>query len=108
MRAAGIDTTKQVLTTHYVDVVCTNQQDVSSLVPCTHAKADTRMLLHLEDVEHQGHSKMSIRTVDINIVVLPITVAWRLSISALWVAFGVGKNFKFLAAHEIARGLGPD
>ena len=57
-RAAGIDTTKQVLTTHHVDVLCTNQQDVLSLTPCTHAKADTRMLLHLEDAVHQGHSKL--------------------------------------------------
>ena len=64
MRAVGIDTTKQVLTTHHVDVLRTNQQDVSSLAPCTHAKADTRMLLHLEDAVHQGHSKVSICTVD--------------------------------------------
>ena len=63
----GIDTTKQVLTTHHVDVLCTNQQDVSSLTPCTHAKADTRILLHLEDAVHQGHSKVSIRTVDIDV-----------------------------------------
>ena len=52
-RAAAIDTTKQVLATHHVDVLCTNQQDISSLAPCIHAKADTRMLLHLEDAAHQ-------------------------------------------------------
>ena len=103
MRAAGIDTT-----THHVDVLCTNQQDVSSLAPCTHAKADTCMLLHLEDAVYQGHSKVSINTVDTDIVVLAIKAAQHLNISELWVAFGVGKNFQFLAAHEIARGLGPD
>ena len=109
MRAAGsIDTTKQVLTTHHVDVLCTDQQDVASLAPCAHAKADTCMLLHLEDAVHQGQSKVSIHTVNIVVVVLAITAAQRLNISKLLVAFGVGKNFRFLAAHEIARALGPD
>ena len=46
-RVAGIDTTKQVFTTLQFDVLCTNRQDVSSLAPCTHEEADTRMLLHL-------------------------------------------------------------
>ena len=46
-RVAGIDTTKQVLTTLQVNDLCTNRQDVSSLAPCTHEEADTRMLLHL-------------------------------------------------------------
>ena len=91
-RAAGIDTTKQVLTTHHVVVLCTNQQDISSLAPCTHAKADTRMLLYLEDAVYQGLSKVSIRTVDTDVVVLAITAAQCLNISELWVAFGVGNN----------------
>jgi len=26
----------------------------------------------------------------------------------VWVSFGVGKSFRFLAAHEMARALGPD
>ena len=30
------------------------------------------------------------------------------TISELWIAFGAGKSFRFLACHEIARVLGPD
>jgi hypothetical protein len=107
-RVAHMDTHKHVITTHHVDVLCTNRQDVSSLAPCTHEEADTRMLLHLEDAVHQGHNKVSIRTVDTDVVVLAISSAQRLKISELWVAFGTGKNFRFLAAHEMARTLGPD
>ena len=65
--------------------------------------ADTHV--HLEDAVHQGHSKLSIRTVATDVVVLAITAAQRLNISELWVSFGVGKNFRHLAAHEIARAL---
>ena len=47
-------------------------------------------------------------TVDTDVVVLAVTSAQHFDISELWVAFGAGKSFRFLAAHEIARALGPD
>lgn len=56
---------------------------------------------------HQGHSRVSIhvRTVDTNVVVLAVASAQRLDPDELWIAFGVGKNFRFFAAHEIAKTL---
>jgi len=51
---------------------------------------------------------VSIRTVDTDVVVLAIASANRLNISELWIAFGTGKSFRFIAAHEIAKALGPD
>ena len=44
-------------------------------------------------------------------VVLVIASVTRLNISELWIAFGAfgaGKGFRFISAHEIARALGPD
>ena len=106
--AIGIDTNKQVISTHHVNVIRKNQQDISALAPCTHEEADTRIFLHLEDAVHQGHSRVSIRTVDTDVVVLAVASAQRLDLDELWIAFGVGKNFRFFAAHEIAKTLGPD
>jgi len=63
------------------------------------------MLLHVEDAVTQGYSKVSIRTVDTDVVVLAVTAAGRLDIDELWVAFGTGKNFRFLAVHEMAVAL---
>jgi len=40
-KAAGIDTNKQVITTHHTDVLCINRQDILGLAPCTHEEADT-------------------------------------------------------------------
>ena len=37
-----------------------------------------------------------------------MTAAQRLDITELWVAFGTGKSFRHLAAHEMAKALGPD
>lgn len=45
---------------------------------------------------------------DTDVVVLAISAAQSLDVSELWVAFGVGKNFRFIAAHHIARALGPE
>ena len=63
------------------------------------------MLLHLEDAVQHGHDKISIRTVDTDVVVLAITTAQRLQVKELWVAFSVGKHFRHISAHEIARTL---
>ena len=105
----GIDTDKQVITTH-TTLVCPgiNHQDVSGLAPCTHEEADICILLHLEDAVRHGNTRVSIHMVDTDVVVLAVASAQRLNISELWIAFGAGKSFRFLACHEIARALGPD
>ena len=81
---------------------------MSGLAPCTHEEADTLILLHLEDAVRHGNTRVSIHTVDTDVVVLAVASAQRLNISELWIAFGAGKSFRFLACHEIARALGPD
>lgn len=56
----------------------------------------------------EGKTKVSIRTVDTDVVVLAVSSAKRLSNTEVCIAFGTGKSFRFIAAHEIARALGPD
>ena len=106
--AAIIATDKQIISTCHTGVLCTQSRDVSGLAPCTHEEADTRILLHLEDALKHGYNKVSIRTVDTDVIVLAVTSAQRLNITELWVAFGAGKNFRYLPAHEMANALGPD
>ena len=108
MKIAAKETEKQIVSTHRTDVFCTQPRDVAGLAPCTHEEADTRMLLHVEDAVKQGYTKVSVRTVDTEVVVLAVTAAQRLNIDELWVAFATGRSFRFLAAHEIAKTLGPN
>ncbi len=75
---------------------------------CTHEEADTCILLHVQDPVKEGYKKVSVRTVDIDVLVLAVTAAQRLNITELWVAFGVGKSYHYLAAYEMAKALGPD
>ena len=108
-RISNLNTSKEVITTHNASVLCVNREGVQGLAPCSHEEADTRMLLHLEDAVRQGHTKISIRTVDTDVVVLAISAAQRLGSGVeVWIAFGTGKNFRHIPAHEIARVLGKD
>ena len=51
---------------------------VEWLSPCTHEKANTRMLFHAADGVKQGRQKIVIRTVDTDVVVLAVSFARRL------------------------------
>ncbi len=107
-RITNTETEKQIISTHHKDVLCTQPRDVAGLAPCTHEEADTRILLHVEDAVRHGCTKVLIRTVDTDVVILAVAAAEHLQIDELWVAFGTGKNFRFLAAHEMAAALGPN
>ena len=80
--------------------------DVSSLSPCNHEEADTRMMVHVADAVQKGLTKVLLRTVDTDVVVIVIAVSQALSISELWITLGVRKNLRFLPVHEIASSLG--
>jgi len=83
--------------------------DNTSLAPCTQEEADSRMMLHAAHAAHAGHSKITIRTVDTDVVVLAVALACTLEEDdEVWVSFGTGKAFRFLAAHEMARAVGPE
>ena len=82
--------------------------NLDSISSCTHKEADTRMLLHACHAVHHGHEKLLIRTVGTDVVVLAVSVMQALGGQVeLWVAFGTGKHFRYLAAHKVANRLGP-
>ena len=101
----ALDTGKQIISTHHAEVLCTQSRDTSGLAPCTHEESDTRILLHLEDAVKEVYTKVSVRTVDTDVLVLAVTASQWLNTTELWVAFGTGKGFRHL---EMAKTLGPE
>ena len=65
------------------------------------------MILHLMDAARTGCKRALLRTLNINVVVLVIVCVNELTLNEVWIAFGVGKNFYYLPAHDIAAHLGP-
>ena len=79
--------------------------DLTSLTSCNHEEADSRMLLNASHAAKHGHHAILIRTVDTDVVVLAVSLAQELQPEDK-LAFGTGQTFRYLAAHEIAAGLG--
>ena len=66
--------------------------NTSSITPCNHEEADTRVFLHALDGVNNGFKKISIVTVDTDVVVLAIQHFAALKLEELWIEFGVGKS----------------
>ena len=100
---------KQVYVTNGKQVLSNpRKEDNAALNPCGHEEADTRMMLHVAHAAHHGHSKILIRTVDTDIVAIAVRIFQLLeALQQLWIAFGTGKSFRYLANHEIAAAMGP-
>ena len=72
---SSLDVEKQVILTYRKQVLTTlSSNDISSLVPCSHEEADTRMLLHVQDALQQGNRKTFLRTVDTDVLVLAVAL----------------------------------
>lgn len=110
----SIDVKKQVISTYGRQVLSTIPIPVNSigrLAPCNHAEADTRMLLHAADAVQCAYTKILLHTVDTNVLVLSFVDKLqelqddeRIEI---WVGFGTGTHFRYIAAHEIPKMLKP-
>ena len=85
-----------------------NELDLSSLTPCNHEEADTRVFLHVKDMTQQGYTKMVIQKVDTNVLVLVVSVYEQLQeeMEELLVDFGAGKNRKFFPIQETLEHIG--
>jgi hypothetical protein len=81
--------------------------DLTALGPCGQDEADTRMMLHAQHAQQQGHTKGYIVTVDSDVVVLAIHFFHQLNMSELWIGFGRGKTFRHIPIHEIVQQMTP-
>ena len=53
------------MVTDSIEVLVSPVRDTTSLAPCLHEEADTRMFVHAADAASRGHKKMIVRTVDL-------------------------------------------
>jgi hypothetical protein len=105
----NLSTEKEVISTCGENVLCSRvHQDVSSLAPCTHEEANTRMFLHVMDAAEKGYRRLMLRTVDMDVVIMAVSTVVQLENTQLWIAFGTGKHLRYIPAHQIATSLGAE
>ena len=82
---------------------------LETLIPCNHEEADTRIFIHVKSAIESGFSDVTVHTVDSDVLCLAVSVCPHLpGLKQLWVAFGTGKTYKLLPAHEMSTILGPE
>ena len=78
-------------------------QNTDGLQTCSHEDADSRMLLHIKYTMNSGFKSVMIRTVDADVVLLAVAHFQGLpKVEQLWIAFGAGKDFRYISIPEIA------
>ena len=99
-------TNHQILITRDENVMCMYDTDTTSIAPCSHEEADTRIFLHCLHSRQCGSKNIAARTVDTDVVVLAIHCFALLNINDLWIHFGTGKHAHLIAAHTLSAALG--
>ena len=97
---------KVVYTTSDKMVLTTRGTVDDTLHPCTHEEADTRIMVHAAHCSTMGYTRVSIRTVDTDVVVIAVASFQYFDLKELWVAFGVGKHYRYIPVRAIAANLG--
>ena len=76
---------KEVYSTYGQNVMCSRiHQDISSLAPCTHEEADTRMLLHAVDSANKGYQRIMLHTMDTGAALLQHTKRAKYQGAHVW------------------------
>ena len=98
---------KQLVVTDGSSIKCSDEV-VDALKPCSHEEADTRMLLHAANAAVSGHSRILIKTVDKDVIVIATACFHKMSCAELWIAFGTGQHIRYLSIHDLATCMGPE
>ena len=78
------------------------------LPPCDHEEADTRLCVHLQDAMKKGARKVLVRTVDTDVIGIFFELQKLYPGLDIWVAFGMGKNFRHYHINTICQSLGEE
>ncbi len=91
-----IDSSNCMIVTNVGENVLTSEEyDRSGIEPCNHEESDTRIFVHVRDAVFAGHTKILIRTVDSDIIVLAVAFfAITDQIRELYIAYGTKKNYR--------------
>ena len=57
---------------------------IDEINPCNHEEADTWMLLHVAHASAHGHQKVSIRTLDTDVIVLAVSQFQHLQLAEIY------------------------
>ena len=84
---------------------------IEGVSPCSHEEADTRIFVHARHAVQEGSKYMFVKASDTDILVIATSVMPALQaicLQQLWIAFGQGRNMRWIPAHELYRSIEPE
>ena len=109
-----VDTCKNikttVMSTKLENVISNHRIETQYLMPCFKEEADDRMFTHVKELSRLGYRKITIVTVDTDVVVIGLYAFWDIYplIEELWIEFGKGTDKKWIPIHIYAKTLGEE
>ena len=77
---------------------------------CNHDEADTRIMVHIQHALQRGMTRIQVRTVDTDVIVVVVGPFYELvrsqPLAELFVTFGMGKNYQLISMNAICSSLG--
>ena len=75
---------KTIYSTMDDQVVCSSRGSITStLAPCSHEEADSRIFVHVKNMAQQAYTKVMIRTVDTDVVVIAVAKFLQIGLKEL-------------------------
>ncbi|KAJ8364285.1 hypothetical protein SKAU_G00131160 [Synaphobranchus kaupii] len=104
-------TPNMVIVTKEEDTVSNQATSLDDVAPCNHEEADTRIFIHAKHAAAEGSTDLIVKASDTDVIVIAVSVLpalQELGLEKLWIAFGQGRNLRWIPIHELSLSVGPE
>lgn len=102
--------TPKIVTVTKDDDVSSQMIDINQLVaPCSHEEADARIFVHARHAAEQGSKVIMVKANETDVLVIAISVLptlQQIGLQQLWIAFGQGRNLRWIPVHDLCLSIG--
>ena len=102
------DITSHIISTKSEGAVNNKNLPLNAIQPCTQEETDTHIFSHVNDIANHGHRRITIITVDTDVVVIALHIFFAIDVDELWIEFCTGKNKRWLPINLYANALGEE
>ena len=98
-----------VIVTKGDDAMAPQPKSLSDITPCSHEEAGSRIFVHAKSIAVEGNKSLIIKENDTDVVVIAMSVMLSLKeigLEYLWIAYGQGKNTRWIPIHQLVENVG--
>ena len=83
---------------------------VHDVAPCMHEEADTRIFVHVRHATEEDSKVITVKASDRDVLVIAVSVLpilQKIGLLQLWIAFGHGRNLRWIKVHDLYLSIAP-